>query len=421
MKCVYHQMVESDNRCDICNVPICKTCTTEAELDNSGACHACTRQGKIAIFYKYFRIASCGVGGIWLVVAMLIFTTVPFLTRISYGIYGLLGAFVLNFLAAFILTRMMISDLKPHQRVFVGLSRYAVTGNKIFFNQALNAMKKVEDMSMYQDALFDQIVTFLILQPYDLPQDWVTYLAEQFKINDQELLDGILEFGIDVFYENIFNHYHYQAIEPYIEILKRQERDDLYNKLLDDILLRLKDVDVKEVNKPPEYNPGQPGQPSTMKKQDPKVIRNKAFLTQLTMIEEELGEFLKRVGRAKDFKKILAVTENFELPTVPKSSFDAVKALAKGQQPQQQQAQPSQQQMVASPRSDLIAPPPLEEALPEDTVQLRTCAECGGSFPKHDLLSYTYEKIQVKVCTKCNKSLEADGHRQPTLLGKMEK
>ncbi|MHA1462227.1 MAG: hypothetical protein ACTSQ0_04070, partial [Candidatus Heimdallarchaeota archaeon] len=108
MKCVYHPMVESDNRCDICNVPICKTCTTEAELDNSGACHACTRQGKIAIFYKYFRIASCGVGGIWLVVAMLIFTTVPFLPRISYGIYGLLGAFVLNFLAAFILTRMMI-------------------------------------------------------------------------------------------------------------------------------------------------------------------------------------------------------------------------------------------------------------------------------------------------------------------------
>ena len=286
-------------------------------------------------------------------------------------------------------------------------------------------MSKVEDMSIYKDAMFDQIVTVLILQPYDLPYDWVGFLATNFKITEQELLDGILEFGTDVFYENIFNHYHYQAMEPYIEILNRQERDDLYNKLLDDIILRLKDVDLKEINKPPEYIPGQPGQPNTMKKQEPKIIRQKAFLTQLTMIDEELGEFLKRVGREKDHKKILEFTENYELPAVPKSSFDAVKALARGQQPQQgqqQQTQQTRQQIPTSPRSDLIAPPQQnEEVEPDDTVQLRTCAECGGSFPKHELSSYTYEKLKVKVCSKCNKALEADGHREPKLLAKMNK
>lgn len=425
MKCVYHPIVESEERCAICNVPICKTCITEAELDNSGACHACARQGKIGKFYQYFRIASCGLGIAWLIASMIIFISEQnFLTRISYGIYGLLGAFVLNFLAAFILTRIMISDLKPHQRVFVGLSRYAVTGNKIFFNQALKAMAKVDDMSQYKDAMFDQIVTVLILQPYDLPGDWVSYLAENFKITEQELLDGILEYGTDVFYENIFNHHHYQAIEPYIEILNRQERDDLYNKLLDDILLRLKDVDLKEISKPPEYIPGQPGQPPTMKKQEPKIIRHKAFLTQLSMIDEELGDFLKRVGREKDYKKILSFTDEFELPAVPKSSFDAVKALARGQQqPQQgQQAQQTRQPIPTSPRSDLIAPPPpQEEESSDDTIQERTCAECGGSFPIHDLSSYTYEKVKVKVCSKCNKTLEADGHREPKLLTNMKK
>ena len=421
MKCVYHPIEESEERCSICNVPLCKTCVAEAELDHQGACHACARQMKIGKFYQYFRIGSCGLGIAWLVVAMIIFTNVVFLTRISYGIYGLLGAFVLNFLAAFILTRMMISDLEPHQRVFVGLSRYAVTGNKIFFNQALKAMEKVEDMSKYQDALFDQIVTVLILQPYDLPHDWVSYLAENFKLTEEELLDGILTYGTDVFYENIFNHYHYQAIEPYIEVLARTENDKLYNKLIDDILEKLNYVDLKELSKPPEYLPGQPGQQPRMKKQDPKIIREKAFLTELTMIDSELGEFLTRVDREKDYKTILSYTDNFELPAVPKSSFDAVKALAQGQQMQQAGAQQTQQAMPTTPRSDLIAPPQPEEALEEDTVQFRTCAECGKSFPKHDLQSYLYEKIQVKVCSDCNKILEKDGHRQPKLLADMNK
>ena len=422
MKCVYHPLEESEERCTICNVPICKTCKAEADLEHEGACHACTRQIKISKFYQYFRYGSCGLGIVWLVVAMIVFTNVPnFLTRISYGIYGLLGSFVLNFLAAFILTRMMLSDLEPHQRVFVGLSRYAATGNKIFFTQALKAMEKVEDMSQYKDALFDQIVTVLILQPYDLPMDWVGYLAENFKLNEDDLLAGILEFGTDVFYENIFNHSHYQAIEPYIEVLSRTKNHDLYNKLIDDILENLKDIDLKELNKPPEYIPGQPGQAPRMKKQDPKTIRDKAFLTELTLIESELEEFLTQTGRDKDYKKIVAFTDNFELPAVPKSSFDAVKALAQGQVPQQS-AQTPQQAMPASPRSDVIAPvqSSIEEE-PEDTVQLRTCAECGQSFPKHELVSYAYEKVTVKVCSKCNKKLEKDGHRQPKLLADMNK
>lgn len=421
MKCAYHPIEESEQRCAVCNIPLCKTCTAEAELENSGACHACTRQGKIGKIYHYFRLVSCGLGITWVVVAMLIFTNEPqLITRVSYGLYGLLGAFIINTLASQLLIRMMISDLKPYQRVFVGLSRYAVTGNKLFFNQALKAMNKVEDMSQYQDALFDQLVTVLILQPYDLPSDWVSYLAENFKLTEQELLDGILEYGTDVFYENIFNHYHYQAMEPFIEILKRQERDDLYNKLIDDILLELKDVDLKEMSKPPEYVPGQPGQSPTMKKQDPKIVRNQALLTQLAMTESELGEFLKRVGREKDYNKILDFTDNYELPAVPTGTIDSFRKLAQGQQTQQY-AQQNQQPLATSPRSDLIAPPQPNVELPDNTAQLRTCAECGKSFPKHDLSSYNYEKVQVKVCSSCNKTLEADGHRQPKLLADMKK
>ncbi len=431
MKCVYHPIVESEERCAICNVSICKSCVTEAELDNSGACQTCARQAKIGKFYHYFRIGSCATGIIWLIASMIIFSNeTKLMTRFSYGLYGLLLSFLLNFLAAFILTRMMISNLKPHQRVFVGLSRYAISGTKIFFNQALKAMSKVDDMSQYQDALFDQIVSILILQPFDLPADWVSYLSENFKITEQELLDGILEFGIDVFYDNIFNHYHYQAIEPYIEILNRQKRDDLYNKLLDDILLRLKNVDLDVLNKPPEYIPGQPGQQPTLKKRDPKTIQNTALLSELSLIDVELGDFLKRVGREKDHQKILNFTDNFNLPAVPKSSFDAVKALARGQQSQQQTQQPqqtlqpqqTQQPMLSDSQRNLIALPPQQEELASDeTVHLKTCAECGESFAKHELSSYTFEKVKVRVCNKCNKILEADGNRKPKLLANMDK
>ena len=65
---------------------------------------------------------------------------------------------------------------------------------------------------------YQQCLIKLILQSYDLPQDWISYLCENFKQTEEELLNGILEFGTDVFEENIFNHYHYQAIGPFIEI-----------------------------------------------------------------------------------------------------------------------------------------------------------------------------------------------------------
>jgi len=407
LKCVYDPEIEAEGRCSLCNVPLCKTCNTEAELNND-LCHACTRQGKIARLYQIIRLSSCGLGLAWVVVAMIIFNNVQFINRILYGAYGLIGAIFINFLMAFILTRMMISDLKPHQRVFVGLSRYAATGNKMFFDQAIRSMKKVEDMSPYRDALFDQIVSILILQPYDLPMDWVNYLCEIFQLTEEELLSGIIEFGTDVFEENIFNQYYYQAMEPYIEVLKLTERDDLYNKLMDEIMKILDTVNLSELTKPPVYTISGQAAPQQQRK-DPKEIRDSAFLTELKLIDSELEEFLVRVKRQKDYKKIKEIIDDFQLPAVPKNTFEAVKQIAAGgQAAKTQQAAPKQQI-----QGDLIA---LPEQVVDDADEIKKrCAECGQFFTKEELQTYEYNKVKLKVCANCLKILEKEGHREPKL------
>ena len=414
MKCVYDPEIEAEGRCSLCNVPLCKTCYTEAELNND-LCHACTRQGKIARIYQIIRLSSCGLGLAWVVVAVIIFNQADFLNRILYGAYGLMGAIFINFITAFILTRMMISDLKPHQRVFVGLSRYAATGNKIFFDQALRAMKKVEDMTSYKDALFDQLVSILILQPYDLPMDWVNYLCENFHLTEEELLSGIIEFGTDVFEENIFNQHYYQAMEPYIEVLKKTENDSLYNNLMDKVMVKLNDVNLQELNKPPVYTiPGQIPQQQQQQRADPKVIRDRAFLTELKLIDSELEEFLIKAKRQKDYDKIKSVIDEFELPAVPKSTFDAVKQLAAGAAPAQTGQTPTQTQ---TPSSDLIALP--EQEPDEGTEVKKRCAECGQFFSKEALQNYEYNKVNLKVCKKCSKILEKEGHREPKLYSEL--
>ncbi|MHA1212121.1 MAG: hypothetical protein ACTSSH_06640, partial [Candidatus Heimdallarchaeota archaeon] len=173
---------------------------------------------------------------------------------LTWGLVGLMGAFAINMVSLMLLQPLLLSNLKPHQRVFVALARYSVSGNKTFFNQAIRSMKKVDDMTPYRDALFDQIVSILILQPFDLPTDWVAYISENFKMSDQELLDGILEFGIDVFDDNIFGHHHYQAIEPLIEVYKRTEQNEKYNELMDKVLVRLEGVDLKAATRPAAIN-----------------------------------------------------------------------------------------------------------------------------------------------------------------------
>jgi hypothetical protein len=312
-----------------------------------------------------------------------------------------------------LLSRMLLVNLKPHQKVFVALARYSVSGNKVFFTQAIRAMKRVENMELYKDALFDQLVSILILQSYDLPLDWITYFCDNFKLTKEELLEGILKFGTDVFEENIFNQHHYQAIEPYIEVIKEAERDDLYHALIDKVLKRLENTDLKAAMRPPPITyqpmPGQQGmqqQPqSQAQRENPSVIRDRAFLTELKLIDEELKEFLVKSGRDKDWKKLNDVIEVYELPKVPKSTLDAARLMAS-----QTQTQMKGPDGVAGTADDL-----------GDPSKVKICAECGNTFTKDQLISYTFRDISVNVCSDCNQKLEDDGHREPRLLAGIRK
>ncbi|MHA1505496.1 MAG: hypothetical protein ACTSPT_09950, partial [Candidatus Heimdallarchaeota archaeon] len=279
MKCAYHPLEDADERCTVCNITLCKNCHADSEL-NDGMCHSCRRQQKIGQMYKYIRYGVWGLGISWIIVALM------------YGSIGIAGAIFTNFLIAFILSRMLISDLEPHQKVFVALSRYSITGNKIFFTQSLNAMKKVDDMQIYRDALMDHLISILILQPYDLPTDWLGYLSENFKLTEEEILNGMVEFGIDMFEDNIFIQHHYQAMELFIDILKRTNNVEQYNKLIDRILEEIAKVDLKAVNKKaaariPGVDPTQQPQ-----REEPSVVRHRAFLTEITMLDSDLEEFM---------------------------------------------------------------------------------------------------------------------------------
>ena len=407
MKCCYDPDIEADGACVNCRAPLCKTCHTEADFAD-GLCIACSRQKKSFRFYSYFRIGMCSLGMVWLVIALFVIWDLQ--SGFTYGLLGLLGAFALNTVGAQIIQRSSLWGLKPEARVFVSLHRYSVTGNKMYFNQALRVMKKIEDISQYKDALFDQIVSILINLPYDLPADWVEYLCENFNMTEKELLDGIMEFGIDVFEDNIFNHHVYQAIEPYIEILKRTDNEKLYHELIDKILVRLNTIDFKAVNRPPVYSvPGiqqqQPQQPQQPQQENPQVIRDRAFLTELKMIDAELEDFLTRTKRKSDWKAISDIIDNYQLPKVPKSTFEAAKAMAA-----QTQKQLKGPDGVAGTKDDL-----------GDPSKVKICAECGISFSEVQLSTYVFRDISVNVCSECLSILEKDGHREPRLLASIRK
>ncbi|NHJ85938.1 MAG: hypothetical protein FK734_10785 [Asgard group archaeon] len=399
MKCCYDPEIESEGNCVQCNVPLCKTCLGNAQLEE-GLCQACLRQKKMLKIYQIFRISVCALGVGWLVIAFIIISD-TFWDKLIYGSLGLMGAFAINMLTFYLLSRMLLSNLQSHQKVFVALARYSVTGNKVFFTQAIKAMKKVDDMTPYRDALFDQLVSILILQPYDLPTDWVEYLCENFKLTEKELLDGLLEYGTDVFEENIFNQHFYQAIEPYIEILNRTKKYDIYNKLMDQLMERLEKVDLKAATRPTPM--AVPGQQEYQQRDPPNVVHDKAFLTELKLIDAELEEFLIKHKRGDDWKKIDEVISAYDLPKVPKSTFDAAKMLA-----MQQQQQLKGPDGIAGTSDDL-----------GDPNKVKICAECGITFNKDEMSSYVFRNIKVNVCSECLAKLEKDGHREPRLLAQI--
>ncbi|NHJ41141.1 MAG: hypothetical protein FK731_14005 [Asgard group archaeon] len=405
MKCCYDPNLEAEGNCVNCNVPLCKTCLTDAEL-NEGLCQACLRQKRFMRIYQIFRIASCSIGVGWAVLAFIVIDAEKWTTNLTYGLLGIVGAFGLNMIVLVLLSRFLLLNLKPHQKVFVALARYSVSGNKVFFTQAVRAMKKVDNIDQYKDALFDQLVSILILQPYDLPFDWVSYLCENFKLTEEELLSGILKFGTDVFEENIFNQHYYQAIEPYIEVLKRTEKNDLYHKLIDQILKRLEEVDLKAASRPAPitFQGIQQAQP-VQQREKPSVLRDRAFLTELKLIDVELEEFLTKAGRKDDWQKIEEVINQYELPKVPKSTFDAARLMAT-----QTQTQLKGPDGIAGTADDL-----------GDPSKIKICAECGISYPKDQLLSYEFRGVSVNVCYQCNQELENDGHREPRLLASIRK
>lgn len=406
MKCCYHPDQEAEGACVQCNAPLCKTCMTDAEL-NEGLCQVCLRQKKFIRIYSFFRLFSCSLGAGWLILAFIIFDTSQGWSKpFTYGLLGLFGSFVINMLGLFVVNWLLLSNLNPEQKLFVALSRYSVTGQKTFLTQAVRAMKKIDNLDNYRNALFDQIIAILILQPYDLPMDWVAYLSETFKMTEEDLLSGLLEFGHEVFLNNIFENHHYQAIEPYIEILNRTEQTKLYNELIDKIMARLGTVDLKAIKRsqPIQFEGmAQPQQP--LRREPPSVLQDKAFLTELKLIDEELKEFLIKEKRDGDWEKISETIDQFELPKVPKNTFEAARSLAT-QQVSQRQAVPT------------TLPEELEQ-VKADPSKTRLCAECGASFSKEQLKKYEYKGISVNVCSHCFTILEEEGHREPKQLAKL--
>jgi len=405
LKCAYHPLEEAEERCTVCNITLCKNCHADSQL-NDGMCHSCRRQQKISKIYTYIRYSVWGVGITWVIISLFIFTNVEsWLDKILIGSTGIAGAILVNFIFAFILSRMLISDLKPHQKLFVALSRYSITGNKVFFNQAVSSMKKVDDIKLYQDALIDHIVSIIILQPHDFPSDWLGYLSEQFHFTEEELLAGIVEFGIDVFENNIFIQHHYQALESYIDILNRTNNEELYNHLVDRIIQEIQKIDLKAVNKPspvriPGVDPTQQPQ-----REEPSTIRHRALLTELKLLDSELEEFMEKVNRQADFKIIKDIIDPFELPSVPKNTLAAARSLAFQTQDQ--------------PRGPDGIPGTVDDVL--DVTKTKICAECGNSFNKADMQSYLFKKTKVNVCNNCFETLKKEGHREPKLLAAIKK
>ncbi|MHA1220284.1 MAG: hypothetical protein ACTSQB_00980, partial [Candidatus Heimdallarchaeota archaeon] len=104
--------------------------------------------------------------------------------------------------------------------------------------------------------------------------------------------------------------------------------------------------------------------------------------------------------RKKDWNKIKTIIDQYELPRVPKSTFDAAKAMAA-----QKQQRPSGQDGIPGTVDDIV-----------DLSKVKLCAECSRSYPKDQLSSYVYNENKVKVCSECLVILEKDGHREPKLL-----
>jgi len=413
LKCAFHPLEDAEERCTVCNITLCKNCYADSEL-NDGMCHSCRRQQKISKIYTYIRYGVWALGIAWVIIAIIIFSGVKsWLDIILYGSMGIAGAIFTNFIIAYILSRMLISDLAPHQKLFVALSRYSITGNKIFFNQAIKTLNKVEDVRIYQDALMDHIVSILILQPYDLPSDWLGYLSEQFKFTEEELLAGIVEFGVDVFEDNIFIQNHFQALEPFIDILNKTEKVDIYNKLVDRILDEISKVDIDAISKSaPVRIPGvDPARQPT--KEEPSTIRHRAFLTEVKLLDAEIEEFMEKQNRQKDFAKIKNIIDNFELPSVPKNTLDAARSLIS------QRQSPYQAKGITQGQGPDGIAGTADDAL--DVPKVKVCAECSMSFNKDEMISYVFEDVKVNVCRNCGETLEKEGHREPKLLAAIKK
>jgi hypothetical protein len=418
LKCVYHPTEEATEVCPYCNLPLCDACYTDATLQEN-KCKVCQHTLKLSKAYQIFNTVSCSIGIAWLVAAFLIFQDVEIMTRILYGFYGLGGALILRVVVQFFIRYFLLMGLEPHQKALVGIARYASNGVDFFLKQAKKAYEKIDDPSKYEDAFVEQILSAIMLQFNKMPQNWLEYISKQFNFKPEELAEKILKTKMDFIKENIFHQYHYQAIEPIIEICEQQERDDLLLELIDEIMVIVEEINMKELGR--QHTVELPGikTPQNQQQQQEKksltVLRNEALLTELALIDDKLEGVMKENNRKDDFELIQEKISQFELPEVPKGTFDALKASALAAQGGQtggglQAAQEAPMPSGANVISDDI------QGLETTKAVEKTCAECGDTFQLENMEKYDYEDITVNVCKNCFDDLESDNHREPKKL-----
>ncbi|MCF2144082.1 MAG: hypothetical protein K9W42_10305 [Candidatus Heimdallarchaeota archaeon] len=327
MKCCYHPDQEAEGSCAYCAVPLCKTCLVDAK-PNNGYCLTCLRQKQFARTFNYLRLLVWFAGIAWMILAYFIFEPTQgddWSYALAFSVLGPVVAVIINRLMFHVFIRLLLSNLEPQQRFFVALFRYSLTGKKSFFTQAVNALKRVPNPEYYKDAFYEQLIAVLILQPFALPAYWSDHLSSASGVKEEELLCELLTYGREIFLENIFKNHHYQAITTFIELLEKTALKDPYNELIDSIMARLESVDLEEIKR---YQPHKIANRIVLqaKQEEPqKVLVDKAFLTELKLIEEDLEIFFRNENRSKDWRKIAEITKQLQLPMMPKATFEAAR------------------------------------------------------------------------------------------------
>ena len=327
MKCCYHPDQEAEGSCAYCAVPLCKTCLVDAK-PNNGYCLTCLRQKQFARTFNYLRLFVWFAGIAWMILAYFIFEPTQggdWSYALAFSVLGPVVAVIINRLMFHVFIRLILSNLKPQQKFFVAFFRFSLTGKKNFYSQALNAINQVPNPEVYKDAFYERFIAVLILQPFALPANWSANVSKAWKLSEEEMLLELLTYGREIFLINIFKNHHYQAITTFIELLEKTALKDPYNELIDSIMACLESVDLEEIKR---YQPHKVANRIVLqaKQQEPqKVLVDKAFLTELKLIEEELETFLMKENRLKDWREIAEISKQLQLPMIPKATFEAAR------------------------------------------------------------------------------------------------